>query len=300
MMLVKSILGGIIAAVLATSAFADTAVRPIAREDIVVLRQKAEVDRLASFRVVARPDHMIRYPMVIETTTPSVRPVARSSFLPRTRWAFQRGSAVWTRAAMSAIGGHGNGLDSVVPRDIERWCPAYENNPPELRRAFWVGMMSALAKHESTFNPRAVGGGNLWFGLLQIYPDTARRYGCRAQTGEALMNPVDNLSCAARIMSVTVSRDNAIAVNDGRWRGVAADWGPMSNSSKLPEMAHWTREQSYCVPTVNIRPRARPTVPGIVIAAVQSVPQPKNLRPQARPTNGGVTFSSMNLRADQG
>jgi hypothetical protein len=38
--------------------------------------------------------------------------------------------------------------------------------------------------------------------LLQIYPDTARRYGCRARTAEALNNPVENLSCAARIMAV--------------------------------------------------------------------------------------------------
>ena len=71
-----------------------------------------------------------------------------------------------------------------------------------MRRAFWVGMMSALSKHESTYNTRAVGGGDLWYGLLQIYPDTARRYGCRARKGEALNNPVENLSCAARIMAV--------------------------------------------------------------------------------------------------
>jgi len=155
---------------------------------------------------------------------------------------------------MTAVGD----LESLVPRDIARWCPAYESNGPELRRAFWVGMMSALAKHESTYNPRAVGGGDLWYGLLQIYPDTARRYGCYARTGEALKNPTDNLACAARIMNVTVARDNAIAVHDGRWRGVAADWGPMSNRRKIPEMANWTAQQSYCQPAVNTRPQARP------------------------------------------
>ncbi|MEJ6398460.1 transglycosylase SLT domain-containing protein [Yoonia sp. 208BN28-4] len=237
---------------------AEPLIRPFAREDAATLRIEAEAARLAAFRAVARPAHMIRYPVAIETSEPAVRPQARQAFLPRTRWAFQPNSAVWTRAAMSAIGGHGDGLDSLVPRDIDRWCPSYQDNPPHLRRAFWVGMMSALAKHESTYNPRAVGGGNLWFGLLQIYPDTARRYGCRARTGDALKNPVENLSCAARIMNVTVARDNAIAVFDRRWRGVAADWGPMSNRNKIPEMANWTRQQSYCVARDNIRPQARP------------------------------------------
>jgi hypothetical protein len=99
-------------------------------------------------------------------------------------------------------------------------------------------MMSALSKHESTYNTRAVGGGDLWYGLLQIYPDTARRYGCRSRTGEALKNPVENLSCAACIMAVTVERDQAVAVRDTRWRGVAADWGPMTKPKRLRKCPH--------------------------------------------------------------
>lgn len=254
----KTLLGGILAICVAATAVADTGVRPVSRTDAAMLQAEADALKLASFRVRERPAHMIRYPVTIETREPEVRPIARSGFLPRTRWEHKDGSALWTRAAMTAISGHGDGLESLVPRDIDQWCPAYTDNGPELRRAFWVGMMSALAKHESTYNPRAVGGGNLWFGLLQIYPDTARRYGCYARTGEALKDPADNLSCAARIMNVTVARDDAIAVHDGRWRGVAADWGPMSNRRKIPEMRNWTRQQSYCQPQVNLRPQARP------------------------------------------
>lgn len=119
-------------------------------------------------------------------------------------------------------------------------------------------MMSALSKHESTYNTRAVGGGDLWYGLLQIYPDTARRYGCRARKGEALNNPVENLSCAARIMAVKVERDQAVAVCDTRWRGVAADWGPMTKPKKIAEMSAWTSHQTYCQPLENTRPVARP------------------------------------------
>lgn len=254
----KTILGGLLAAVVGVAAWADPGVRPLSRADALAQTHAAETARLAAFRATARPAYMIRYPVTIETRRPEVRPVARTGALPNTRWDHKQGSRIWTRAAMVAVSSYGEGLESITPRDIDRWCPAYRDNTAYDRRAFWVGMMSALAKHESTYNPRAVGGGDLWYGLLQIYPDTARRYGCRAQTGEALKNPVENLSCAARIMNVTVLRDNAIAFHDGRWRGVAADWGPMSNRRKIPEMANWTARQSYCQPETQIRPIARP------------------------------------------
>lgn len=287
MKLLTPILGGVAGIFLATSAFANDLIRPIAREDALQMKVAAQMSALAAFRVVPRPDHMIRYPVAVNLGEPTLRPVARAPFLPRTRWEHKPGNPVWTRAAMSAIATEDNDLESVVPTDIDRWCPAYTDNPPELRRAFWVGMMSALAKHESTYNPEAVGGPNLWYGLLQIYPDTARRYGCRATTGEALKNPTENLSCAARIMNVTVARDRAIAVYNGRWRGVAADWGPMSNPSKIPEMANWTRQQSYCVPVHNIRPRARPEA---FYALAGPTP---TIRPQARPLD--ATISTMNI-----
>jgi hypothetical protein len=254
----RVILGGILAAVLSSSVLAEPDMRPWSRNDAISANLAAEAARFAAFRAQPRPDYMIRYPVAVETIAPEVRPLARSGFLPNTRWSFQPGSSVWTRAAMTAITGFGDGLDSLTPTDIDRWCPAYRENSPEMRTAFWVGMMSALAKHESTYNPNAVGGGDLWYGLLQIYPDTARRYGCRARTGQALKDPVENLSCAARIMNVTVARDNAIAIYNGRWRGVAADWGPMSNRRKIPEMAAWTAKQSYCTRRDAIRPFSRP------------------------------------------
>lgn len=254
----RSILGATIAMLIASVVVADVPVRPMSRSDAADLRQAQQRAALAAFRPAVRPAHMIRYPVIISSEPPVLRPQARGGFLPNTRWDHKAGSDVWTRAAMVAVGSHGDGLDSVVPRDIERWCPAYATNPPVQRRAFWVGMMSALAKYESTYNPRAVGGGGLWYGLLQIYPDTARRYGCRARTGEALKNPAENLSCAARIMAVTVARDRAVALHDGRWRGVAADWGPMTSRSKIAAMADWTRQQSYCVARTVLRPQMRP------------------------------------------
>ena len=265
-----AILGGIVAIVVGTAAWADwpiggpqTETRPLSRNDAADLLAQAEKDALGSFQPRARPVAVVRYPVVI-STNPSLRPMARTVVIPDARWDHRPGAESWTLAALSALRTHGSRLEETVPRDIATWCPGYTNNPAPLRRAFWVGMMSALAKHESTYRPNAVGGGDLWYGLLQIYPDTARRYGCHAVTGEALKDPEDNLSCAVRIMNVTVPRDNAIAVRDSRWRGVAADWGPMTNSAKIAEMSTWTRAQDYCQPTFAVasalRPQARPVM----------------------------------------
>lgn len=266
MRLARRILGALVL-LLAGQVAADPLVqptpRPLSRADAQEVRAAAERARLAAIRPTARPIYMLRYPVVIETRRPEIRPRARQAWLPEARWDFRPDGQVWTRAAWSAIAAHGTRLEEVVPRDIATWCPGYPSNPPELRRAFWIGMMSALAKHESTWRPEAVGGGDLWYGLLQIYPDTARRYGCRARTGAALKDGADNLACAVRIMNVTVPRDRAIALHDGRWRGVAADWGPMTNRGKIAEMAAWTRGQEYCKARpalfTSLRPRARPT-----------------------------------------
>ena len=103
--------------------------------------------------------------------------------------------------------------------------------------------MSALAKHESTWRPDVSGGDGRWHGLLQISPGTAKGYGCRATSSDELKSGSANLSCALRIMAVTVPRDGVIAEGRG---GIAADWGPFTKADKRAEMAAWTREQSYC------------------------------------------------------
>lgn len=233
---------------------------------------------LAGFRPLARPLAMVRYPVVVRSGA-SLRPEARRD-LPETVWTGRSDGDVWTRAVLSAINGQSHDLSDIVPADIGQWCPAYADNSEHLRDSFWVGMMSALARYESRLDPRAVGGGGLWYGLLQIYPPTARHFGCEATTGEALMNPTANLACAARIMTVTVRRDQAVALHDGRWQGVAADWGPMTEGDKRAAMMEWTRAQDYCViRDPHLRPRARPA--GLVAEADPP-------RPRARPVPAGL------------
>lgn len=172
--------------------------------------------------------------------------IEESSF-PEMRWSHIPEAEEWNEAAVLALAEHGAPLVEMVPDDIDTWCPAYKDADSEGRKAFWVGFMSALAKHESTYQPHVVSSNGKWFGLLQISPATARGYECRAGSGADLKVGGENLSCAIRIMATTVPRDGVIhAHDDGRWRGVAADWGPLRVSSKRSDISSWLNEQTFC------------------------------------------------------
>ena len=173
--------------------------------------------------------------------------VTRTQPLPVMRWDHRPESANWTRATLAAVQTHGAGLVSTVPDDIAAWCPGYETASETDRAAFWAGLLSTLAKYESTWNPKASGGGGKWIGLTQIDPRTARWFGCNAKSVADLKDGAANLSCAVRIAAVQVAKDDAlIADANGKWRGVARDWAPFRSASKRQDMAAWTRSQSYC------------------------------------------------------
>lgn len=135
-------------------------------------------------------------------------------------------------------------LAAKVPGDIQRWCPGYDDASLTERRAFWAGLLSATAKHESTWNPKASGGGGRYIGLMQISPQTARAYQCEATSPEALKNGEANLACAIKIMSAQVGRDGVVA--GGGNKGIGRDWGPFRSASKRSDIAGWTKSQDYC------------------------------------------------------
>ncbi len=165
--------------------------------------------------------------------------------LPVTRWDHRPEAENWTRMALTAIDTHGTALPATLPADIQRFCPGYATASEDDRAAFWVGLFSALAEYESTWNPRAAGAGGLYRGLLQISPRTAEWVGCRAR-GDDLYDGGANLSCAVRIAARQVERTGVIVGENGRWGGLAADWGPMRDARKVNAMATWTSQQNYC------------------------------------------------------
>ncbi|MBU2963424.1 transglycosylase SLT domain-containing protein [Citreicella sp. C3M06] len=208
----------------------------------------------------------------VHAVSESPRPQARriEYKLPEARWGNSGNRKQWSIAALSALRGPAERLPEIVPEDIASWCPAYPGAGRQDREAFWVGLVSALARHESTYRPTAVGGGGRWYGLLQILPATARSYDCQARSGDALKDPRLNLACGLRIMARTVARDGVVSRN---MRGVAADWGPFHSRKKREDMMAWTRAQPYCA--------------GL----------PKSLKPVARPVNWGAMMADAGGRA---
>ncbi len=155
------------------------------------------------------------------------------------RWDHRPEGGHWTAATMAALPIRGPELLSFVPTDIGAWCPGYVAADETGRSAFWTGLFSAIAKYESTWNPKAKGGGGIYYGLLQILPSTARSVGCDPAN---LFDGATNLNCAVRIA------DRRVSKSDGTVGSVTADWGPMHFADKRAEMAGWLRQQDYCSP----------------------------------------------------
>lgn len=163
---------------------------------------------------------------------------------PAMRWDHRPEAAEWTTKTLAAVAKHDAVLASRVPGDIAKWCPAYPEARIADRRAFWVGMLSAVSKYESSWNPKASGGGGAYVGVMQISPATARNFGCGATSSKALKNGAANLSCAVEIMADQVGNDGVVAGN-GR-HGLGRDWMPFRKSAKRAEMAAWIKDQPYC------------------------------------------------------
>lgn len=173
------------------------------------------------------------------------KPSDEMSFVaPPMGWDHHPEGEEWTESTLVALSTKDSVLSQQVPADIETWCPAYPEAPIEARRAFWAGLLSAVAKYESTWNPAASGGGGRWIGLMQISPRSAANYGCEATSVGALKDGESNLECAVEIMSTQVAKDGLVA--GGGNRGIGRDWAPLRSSEKRAAMATWTSEQPYC------------------------------------------------------
>ena len=182
-------------------------------------------------------------------------PALMAEALPKMRWDHVPEAAKWTNAALVSVEKYDSKLAAQIPDDINTWCPGYESASMDDRRAFWVGVLSAVAKYESGYNAKAAGAGR-YYGLMQISTQTARAYRCEANTGSELKSGAANLDCAVKIIARQVGRDGMVSGKGNR--GVARDWGPMSKAKVRADIAAWTGKQAYCAMPVK-RASAQPS-----------------------------------------
>ncbi len=169
---------------------------------------------------------------------------AEATTVPTMRWDHHPEAAKWTTNTLMAVAQEDAVLASRVPSDIAQWCPGYESGSLHERRAFWAGLISAVGKYESSYNPKAAGAGGRYIGIMQISPRSAANYGCDAKSSGALKDGSANLACAVEMVAYHVKRDG-MAVGGGN-RGIGRDWMPFRKADKRAEMRNWLSSQSYC------------------------------------------------------
>jgi hypothetical protein len=170
--------------------------------------------------------------------------LSTSGQMPPMQWDVRPEGREWTQTTLSALEQHDMALAAQVPADVQAWCPGYAEASIEDRRAFWAGLMSAVARYESTWNPQASGGGGRYIGVMQISPVSADYHQCEADTVAELKDGSDNLECATQMLAKAVARDGLVA--GGGNRGIGRDWMPLRSEGKRAAIAEWTRAQPYC------------------------------------------------------
>ena len=165
----------------------------------------------------------------------------------------------WTLAAENAV--KATTLTTLAPKDITAFCSAYDGLDADKRARFWAGLLSAMAKPESSFRPEtkyvepdildANNQNVVSRGLLQISMESANQkaYGCGIQRAQDLHKVDVNLNCAARIMRHWVEKDSLIAaafkpaVGGARYWSVLRAW-----RGHLGEITGFTKGMEVCKP----------------------------------------------------
>jgi hypothetical protein len=138
----------------------------------------------------------------------------------------------------------GHPLLTLRPTDAADFCPPYLTLNESKRRVFWANFLTAIAEHESYFDPMAL----LWegakdpeysIGLLQISPSNKRPYNCDFQSESELTDPAHNLGCGVAILTKLVQQSNLIGGADARTgkSGAAKYWSTLRIVSEKPRTA---------------------------------------------------------------
>ncbi len=180
----------------------------------------------------------------VEVPVPDLSGLLPSGDRPVMAWDHRAEAPEWTARTLAAVARHDDVLATRVPEDIAAWCPGYAKASIGNRRAFWAGVLSVVGRHESSWNPKASGGGGRYIGIMQISPKSAAQHGCTATTASALKDGAANLECAVEMMAVQVE-DDGVVTGSGK-RGIGRDWMPFRDAGKRAAMAAWTSGQSYC------------------------------------------------------
>lgn len=172
-------------------------------------------------------------------------------------WAAADPDGSWTAIAERAV--EATRLPDLAPAGMAEFCPGYEGGEPTGRTRFWVGLMSAMARFESAFDPKrdfveprvkdGAGRAVTSRGLLQLSIESANqpRYACGIEDATDLHDPEVNLGCAARVLSYWVEQDGVLASAASPHRGGARYWSVLRHDAPYrAAIASFTRQLPVC------------------------------------------------------
>lgn len=172
-------------------------------------------------------------------------------------WDDKPDGRAWTKIAIRGIERFGVALlTGEDVGDASTYCPRYKRLDLQERGRFWVKLISAMAKKESSFkeglnytesfndntNTRVVSRG-----LLQISRESAKSYGCKIEAGVDLLQADFNLPCGIKILNRWVARDSRIGSGKiEAWRGGARYWSVLRNGPSKEIIVKSVSELSFC------------------------------------------------------
>lgn len=149
----------------------------------------------------------------------------------------------WTDHALKGV--LASKLNGFNPSDGYAFCPK------GMSPGNYVVLLAAMAKYESNYNPDTEytenfkdrnGNYIISTGLLQLSQESARGYGCAANSQAWLRNPYNNIDCSIRILERWVVGDQIIA-GSNPWQGGSRYWSVLryKKDNIKSTMAPWCR-----------------------------------------------------------
>jgi hypothetical protein len=155
-------------------------------------------------------------------------------------WDGKPDGAKWTAMLISALETHGQAL-------LQGYYPEVCGD----RKAFYVMLLSSLARYESSFNPAASyteafadskGNKVVSRGLFQMSIESSNgNYACGFKDAQEIHQPEKAIPCAVKAANKLIARDKVLygsTVVDGKtkWHGLAAYWSPFRDATKRSSM----------------------------------------------------------------
>lgn len=167
-----------------------------------------------------------------------------------------------TRITLRELHAQSPAFYEVNPEDYRQWCPAFKQLDTEGRKAFYLALISGVARYESDFRAGVKyleSGGHYSRGLTQLgqlalsyYP----RSRCDVSGDPRQLHDVgENLTCATMLVSYWVQRDQHIATKrkegegegDARYFGAARYWSTLREGLRgYEQISAYTRSLPIC------------------------------------------------------